>query len=59
MARKPKVAPDNKPIKRSVSIPGNLYNRFVQAANDEHRDVNSQIVAIMEGYLREKERQPA
>jgi|GEM_PF-5133437 len=59
MARKPKEAQDNEPVKRSVSIPGSLYNRFVRAANEEHRDVNAQIVVVMEMYLRERERQTA
>jgi hypothetical protein len=57
MAREPKEAQGNEPVKRSVSIPGNLYNRFVRAAREEHRDVNSQLVAVMEMYLREREKQ--
>lgn len=59
MAREPKEAKNNEPVKRSVTIPGNLYNRFVRAAKDEHRDVNSHMVAVMEQYLKEKDRQPA
>jgi hypothetical protein len=56
MARKPTEAQDNKPVKRSVTIPGDLYNRFVRAAQAERRDVNAQIVVVMESYLHEKDK---
>lgn len=59
MARQPTQAQNNEPVKRSVSIPGDLYNRFVRASKEEHRDVNAQIVVVMEMYLRERERQTA
>lgn len=59
MAREPKEAQNNEPVKRSITIPGDLYNRFVRAAREDHRDVNSQLVTVMERYLQEKERATA
>lgn len=56
MARKPKVAGDAETVKRTVALPGRLYNRFVELAQKDHRDVNSQIIAIMEAFVKERDR---
>ena len=55
MARKPKVAGEGETVKRTVALPGRLYNRFVELAQKEHRDVNSQIIAIMEAFVKERD----
>jgi hypothetical protein len=56
MARRPTRAEDNKPIKRSWTVPGDLYNRFMDEAHKAHRDVNSQLVAVLEEYLEQKDK---
>lgn len=56
MARKPKVAGDDETVKRTVALPGRLYNRFVELATKDHRDVNSQLIAIMEEFVKRRDK---
>lgn len=56
MARKPKVAGDAETVKRTVALPGRLYNRFADLARQDHRDINSQLIAVMESFIHERER---
>ncbi len=56
VARQPKKAAEGETVKRTVMLPGSLYNRLIELAAKERRDVNAQIVVVIEDSLERSEK---
>jgi hypothetical protein len=61
MARIPKKVEDNAIVERVIPIPGWVYNLMIELADEQHRDVKSQVVYELEQTARKlrKERERA
>lgn len=59
MARTPKRVEDSATVERIIPIPGWLYNLMIDIADEQHRDVKSQVVYELEQVARKlrKERE--
>lgn len=52
MARPPKKVDDTADVERVIPIPGWVYNLMIDVADEQHRDVKSQIVFELEQVAR-------
>lgn len=61
MARIPKKVEDAATVERVIPIPGWVYNLMIEIADEQHRDVKSQVVFELEQVARKlrKERERA
>lgn len=61
MARVPKKVEDNATVERVIPIPGWVYNLMIEIADEQRRDVKSQVVFELEQVARKlrKEREKA
>lgn len=59
MARIPKKVGDDTTVDRVIPIPGWVYNLMIEIADEQHRDVKSQVVYELEQVARKlrKERE--
>lgn len=58
MARKAKKVPEDQPAKRTWSIPGHLYNKFVEIAERRGLDATAQLIVVLEEFVKDQEKKP-
>lgn len=56
MARRAKQVPEGHAAKRTWTIPGHLYNKFVSIAERRGLDATAQLVVVIEEFVRQQEK---